>query len=584
MKRLLSGNEAIALGAYESGVRVASAYPGTPSTEILERLAEYEGVYAEWAPNEKVALDVGIGAAYVGARALVAMKHVGLNVAADSLFYSVYTGLVGGLVVVTADDPGMHSSQNEQDNRNYAKFAKLPVLEPSDSQEARDFVGLAFEISERFMCPVLLRITTRIAHSKSLVDQTPLATGRREHRPTFQHLKDDPARYVMIPANARQRHIVVEDRLCQLAEYADTLPCNVVENGDKDLGIITSGIAYQYAREVFPNASILKLGMTYPLARRRILDFAASVGRVIVVEELDPFLEEQLRLMGVEVEGKSFLPNIGELNVDRVREAAASVGLIQATEEAEVADLDVCLPGRPPVLCPGCGHRGVFYVLHKLKVAVMGDIGCYGLGVVPPLSAIHTCGCMGAGIGTLHGALKAGAAEPAVAVIGDSTFFHSGIAPLINTVYNASPAVTIILDNRTTAMTGHQDHPATGVTLQGRQTVAVDIESLVRAIGIREVHVVDPYDLRATERAVRAALTANEPAVVIAQRRCVLAERAKGNPLIVDQERCNGCGLCQRLGCPAIVKERNTVRVDDVQCVGCGLCAQVCTRKAVRER
>ena len=628
MKSLLSGNEAIALGAHSSGVSVASAYPGTPSTEILERLARCDGVYAEWAPNEKVALDVGIGAAYAGARALVAMKHVGLNVAADALFYAGYTGVPGGLVIVVADDPGMHSSQNEQDSRHYARFAKLPMLEPSDSQEAYDFVELGFEISERFGCPVLLRTTTRVAHSKSLVEmgrrnrtsddfgdipgpariaggqpQTPVnpldaclagdapdianrgvAPSGPPLAPTFDHVKGNPSRYVMVPANAKQRHVVVEERLEQLREYAERLDVNRIEAGDGELGVITGGIAYQYAREVFPKASFLKLGMSYPVPAKMIEQFAASVKRLVVVEELDPFFEEQVRLLGLDVEGKSFVPMVDELSVDAVKSGAIKVGLVPRTGEPDIAVPQVNFPKRPPVLCPGCGHRGLFYVLSKLKLAVMGDIGCYTVAVAPPLSAIHTTGCMGAGIGVLHGALKAGAEEPAVAVIGDSTFLHSGITPLLNVVYNQSPAVVIILDNSITAMTGHQDNPGTGRTLLGKETVEVDLEAVVRALGVQLVWKVDPYDLKATELAVKEALAAKAPAVIIAEHPCLLLERKGPNPLAINVERCNGCGLCQRLGCPALVKDGDVMRIDEVLCTGCALCQQVCARKAVVSR
>ena len=581
MRRVLYGNEAIALGAYQSGVKVASGYPGTPSSEILENLAEYEGVYAEWAPNEKVALDVAIGAAYAGARALATMKHVGLNVAADSLFYAVYTGVPGGLVIVTADDPSMHSSQNEQDNRHYAKFAKLPMLEPSDSQEAKDFVGLAFEISERFQCPVLLRITTRIAHSKSLVEVDSAPARREAPAPTFKHVMGDPSRFVMVPANARRRHVVVEERMRQLEDYAETFSANVVEEGGP-LGIITAGIAYQYAREAFPEASFLKLGMPYPLPKQMVLDFAARHDPILVVEELDPFLEEQVKLLGVKAQGKSFLPLLYEFSVDVVREGAAKAGLIAApaaSPDGEAAE--VKLPVRPPVLCPGCGHRGVFYTLNKLKAAVLGDIGCYSLGVAAPLSAMHTIGCMGASTGVLHGALKAGAPGPAVAVIGDSTFLHAGIPPLLNTVHNHSPSVTIILNNRITAMTGHQKNPTTGQSLQEETAPAVDLEALVRGLGVRQVSKVDPYDLRATEKAIKSALAAGEPAVVIAECTCVLRERQKRPPMVVDVERCKDCGLCLRLGCPAMSKGEDGVYIDELLCAGCGFCAQVCARKAV---
>ncbi len=587
MKRLLSGNEAIALGAYEGGTAVAAAYPGTPSTEILEHLAKYPGVYAEWTPNEKVALDVAVGAAYAGKRALAAMKHVGLNVAADSLFYASYTGVVGGLVIVTADDPGMYSSQNEQDNRNYAKFAKLPMLEPSDSQEARDFVKLAFALSEEFATPVLLRSTTRVAHSYSVVDvpqgeaALPLASTDKLPYPR------DQARYVMIPGNARRRHPIVEERLVKLTEYAETFVGNRVEAGNRRLGIISGGIAYQYAREVFPEASFLKLGMSYPLPRRLIQDFAGQVEKVIVLEDLDPFWEEQVRLLGVACEGKRYFPMIGEFNPDVVRAGAVKAGLLPASEAAEPRDLGFQptafpLPGRPPVLCPGCGHRGVLYVLKKLKVVVNGDIGCYTLGVIPPLSAMDSSGCMGASIGVAHGVERAGAQERAVAVIGDSTFFHSGIAPLINVFYNQGTAATFILDNQITAMTGHQDHPGTGKTLQNVETVKVDLEKLVRGIGIEDVYVVDAYDLKAVEQAARVALAGKRPAVVIARRPCALMVKAKGPELVVNAERCNGCALCLRTGCPALIRvSEKLVRIDPLLCTGCAVCQQVCARGAI---
>jgi len=584
LRKVLYGNEAIALGAYQGGVRVASGYPGTPSSEILENLARYEGVYAEWAPNEKVGLDVAIGAAYAGTRALATMKHVGLNVAADSLFYAVYTGVIGGLVIVTADDPGMHSSQNEQDNRHYARFAKLPLLEPSDSQEAKDFVILGFEISERFQCPVLLRTTTRIAHSKSLVEvEDALLPTRETAMPTFKHVLSDPGRYAMVPANARRRHVVVEERLRRLGEYAETCPVNVVEEGGS-LGIITSGISYQYAREAFPTASFLKLGMPYPLPRRMVLDFAAKHNPLLVVEELDPFLEEQVKLLGVEVQGKRYFPLLDEFNADIVRAGAAKAGLAAEPDGRTESAPSVTLPVRPPVLCPGCGHRGIFYILSKLKIAVMGDIGCYSLGVAAPLAAMHTIGCMGASTSVLHGALKAGAPEPAVAVIGDSTFLHSGIPPLLNTVHNASPSVTIILNNRITAMTGHQENPTTGRSLQSEEAPAVDLEAVVRALGVRQVFKVDPYDLKATEHTIECALAAREPAVIIAECACVLRERKQYTPLAIDKDRCRECGLCLRLGCPALVKGEESVIIDETLCTGCGLCSQVCARKAVIAR
>lgn len=578
MNKLLSGNEAIALGAYESGVKVAAAYPGTPSTEILENIAEYPGIWAEWSPNEKVALDVAIGAAYAGKRALASMKMVGVNVAADSLFYVAYTGLKGGLVIITADDPGMHSSQNEQDNRNYAKFAKVPMVEPSDSQECKDFVRLALEMSERFDTPVLLRTSTRIAHSQTPVkaEERSGPQGDSEPKPFYR----DPSKYVMVPAFARARHPIVEARLRDLAEFAETFEGNKIEWTSSDLGIITGGIAYQYAREVFRDASFLKLGMSYPLPERKIKDFAAKVKRVLVVEDLDPFWEEQIRLMGVEVEGKKYFPIIGEFSADVVRTGAVKAGL---AEQKDLQPVEIPrLPGRPPILCPGCRHRGIFYVLGRLKAVVNGDIGCYALGVNPPLSAVDTTGCMGASLGVVHGVNKAGIAERAVGVIGDSTFFHSGIAPLLNIVYNRGNSTSVILDNHTTAMTGHQEHPGTGKTLLGEPTMAVDIENVVRAIGVEDVTVIDPYDLKAVEAAFKAAFATDAPSVIIARGPCVLKTREKRGVILVDEERCNGCGLCLRVGCPGVIRVSDKlVQIDEMQCTGCTLCMQLCARKAM---
>ena len=602
MKRLLSGNAAIARGAWESGVQVAAAYPGTPSTEILEELARYPEVYSEWCPNEKVALDVAIGAAYAGSRAMAVMKHVGLNVAADAFFYASMTGLEAGLVIVSADDPSMHSSQNEQDNRRYAKFARVPCLEPTDSQEAKDLVGVALEVSERFDTPVMLRITTRIAHSYTVVE---LGPGRTEAREGPTEYRVDATKYVMVPANARKRHPVIEERIERLARFAEAFPYNRVEMGDRSLGIVTCGVAYQYAKEVFPQASILKLGMTYPLPQGMIADFASQVERLIVIEELDPFIEEEIRLMGIAVEGKSIFPICGELNPHIVRESAIEAGLLPQSARVEVREPEKGpLPGRPPILCPGCPHRGVFYVAKKLKLVVNGDIGCYTLAFLPPLSALHTCGCMGASIGVAHGANKAlntkdteetkgtkKAKKRNVAAIGDSTFFHTGMPALLNVAYNRGNTITIVLDNRTTAMTGHQDHPGTGRTLRGEETVAVKFEDLARAIGIEEVHVVDPYDLKEVEEALRACLAQDGPALIVARRECALLPEARERwmPLRVDEDRCNGCGLCFRVGCPALVKSqkldektrRPKAWIDPLLCTGCEICAQVCARKAI---
>jgi indolepyruvate ferredoxin oxidoreductase alpha subunit len=594
-KELFSGNAAVARGAYEAGVRVAAAYPGTPSTEILENLAHYDTVYSEWSPNEKVALDVAIGAAYAGSRAMAVMKHVGLNVAADAFFYASMTGLEAGLVIVCADDPNMYSSQNEQDNRNYCKFARVPCLEPSDSQEAKDLVGVALDISEQFDTPVMLRLTTRISHSDTIVD----LGERRAREPTETGEAPDStinrAKYVMVPGNARRRHPIVEERLAQIAEFANTFGYNRVEMGDTSLGIVADGVAYQYAREVFPNASFLKLGMTYPLPERTIRDFAARVDRLIVVEELDPFIEEGIRLMGIEVEGKSIFPLCGELDPSIVRQRSIAAGLLPepaAVVSTQPAPSDAApLPARPPLLCPGCPHRGMFVTTNKLKLVVNGDIGCYTLGFLPPLSALHTCGCMGASIGVAHGVSKAGIAQKHVAVIGDSTFFHTGMPALLNVAYNQSDTVVIILDNRTTAMTGHQQHPGTGKTLMDQPTYAVEFEELARAMGFQRVHTVDPCDLQESEAALRDCLEAEGPSVIVSRRECALlpAARRQWMALTVDVERCNGCGLCFQVGCPAIVKSeqidqrtgRAKAYIDPLLCTGCEVCAQVCARKAI---
>jgi indolepyruvate ferredoxin oxidoreductase alpha subunit len=588
MIKMLSGNEAVARGMWEAGVGVASAYPGTPSTEILENYAIFPNVYAEWAPNEKVAVDVAVGAAYAGRRGMAVMKHVGLNVAADSFMYASMTGLEAGLVIVTADDPAMHSSQNEQDNRTFAKFGRVPCLEPSDSQEAKDMVAAAFELSERFDTPVLLRLTTRICHSMSAVE-----LGERVELPAeVKPFPRNPAKYVMVPGNAVKRHPVIEQRIRDIAAFAETFPGNRVEPGDHSLGIVTCGVAYQYAKEIFPNASILRLGMTWPLPEKMIRKFAKSVKRLIVIEELDPFLEEAIRLMGIPCEGKSIFPITGEFDPRVVRESAVRAGLLPASASVPLPDLDPGpLPGRPPVLCPGCPHRPTFYILNKLKVPVNGDIGCYTLGLIPPLSAIHTCGCMGAGIGVAHGAAQAGSPERHVAVIGDSTFFHSGIPPLINAVYNQSPIVTVILDNRVTGMTGHQENPGTGRTLLGKETVRVELEPLVKACGVKHVQTVPAYDVKAIEKALKEYVKLDEPAVLIAVEPCALLPEARKRwvPLEVLADQCNGCTLCFRIGCPAILKsaeldektQRPKALIDAGICTGCEVCAQICPRDAI---
>ena len=590
LKRLLSGNEAVARGAWEAGVRVASGYPGTPSSEILENLARYDGLYAEWAPNEKVAVDVAIGAAYAGARALAVMKHVGLNVAADAFFYASMTGAEAGLLIVVADDPGMHSSQNEQDSRRYAQFARVPCLEPADSQEAKDLVALGLELSERFDTPVLLRTTTRIAHSSSLV-----ALGEPPAPSAAKAYRVDASKYVMVPANARRRHPVIEERITALSAWADEAPCNRLEWRGRRLGIVASGVAYQYAREVFPEASTLKLAMTYPIPAGLVRTLAAGVERLLVLEELDPFLEEQIRLLGIHTEGAAIFPRCGELDPTVVRESAIRAGILPAMDTAQQPTFTEngirSLPARPPVLCAGCPHRAVFYVLRKLNLVVNGDIGCYTLGYLPPLSALHTQGCMGASISVAHGVAQAGSPQQNVAVLGDSTFLHSGIPGLLNVAYNQGRTLTIILDNETTAMTGHQPHPATGRTLRGQETVRVDLAALARALGIAHVQTVDSYDLRAVEQAVRAALSAQAPAVIVAQRACALLPgvRPTWHALAIDPQRCNGCGRCFELGCPALSRSKQTAhngralaQIDPLQCTGCAVCAQVCARGAIK--
>ncbi len=592
MRRILSGNEALARGAWEAGVQVAAAYPGTPSTELLEELARFPGVYAEWSTNEKVALDVAVGAALAGRRSLAAMKHVGVNVAMDSLMYASYTGLEAGLVLVSADDPAMHSSQNEQDNRRLATFARIPCLEPSSSQECKDFMRLALDLSERFDTPVLVRTTTRINHSSGVVE----LADRVELAPRREKFPRNAEKYVMVPANARQRHPVVEQRLLDLKAWADTpqAPNHIIWRG-KEVGVVTAGVAFQYAREVLPEASVLKLGMSFPLPEQLVRQFAAQVKRLVVLEELDPVIEEQIKLLGVACEGKSIFPLCGELDPTVVRERAHAAGLPVDRPPVEVPLLPKpVLPGRPPVLCPGCPHRSVFALLAKKKVPVSGDIGCYTLGYQPPLSALHFCGCMGASIGVAHGAAKAGVKERMVAVLGDSTFFHTGLAALANVAYNRSNVLTIILDNRTTGMTGHQPNPATGLTLQGQEVPVLDFEAVARAFGIQQVATVEAYDTEALERAFMQLMAINEPAVLVARHACALLpeERKRWVPLSVVEEKCTGCGVCFRIGCPALMKsdelDPNTHKplalIDPDLCTGCEVCAQLCPHEAIITR
>ena len=575
MKTLMLGNEAVARGLYEAGCAVVSSYPGTPSTEITEAAAKYPEIYAEWAPNEKVAMETAFGASLAGKRSFCGMKHVGLNVAADPLFTIAYTGVNAGMIIGVADDAGMHSSQNEQDSRHYAKAAKLPMLEPADSAEALAFARLAYELSERFDTPVLLKMCTRVSHSQSVVE-----TGERAEPAPVPYEKK-AAKYIMMPGNAKQRHPVVEQRTQDLIAYAETTPLNRVEEGaDRRIGIITSSTSYQYVKEVcgdrFP---VLKLGMIWPLPEQKVRDFAATVDLLTVVEELDGFIEEHCRNLGLALAGKDYFPPIGELSQNLVAE---KLGVVPDAGKA----LDEHIPPRPPVMCAGCPHRGLFYTLNKLKLTVLGDIGCYTLGAVPPLAAIDSTICMGASVSGLHGFLKASGGEMdgrTVAVIGDSTFMHSGITGLVNIAYNESNATVIILDNSITGMTGHQQNPTTGFNLKGDPCTKIDLESLCRAVGIRRVRVVDPYDLRECEEAIKEELAAPEASVVISRRPCALLKYVKHKaPLTVDAAKCVGCKACMRIGCPAISVRDGKAGVDATLCVGCGVCQQLCKFDALQ--
>ena len=586
MKVLMSGNEAIARGAYEAGVRFAAAYPGTPSTEILEEFSKYEGVYAEWSPNEKVAVEVTIGAALAGEKALAVMKHVGVNVAADPIFTVSYTGINGSLVIVSADDPSLHSSQNEQDNRNYARFAKIPMLEPADAREAKEYIKLAFAISEKFDTPVFLRSTTRVAHSKAVV--TLAEPEKYKDRTGFTY---NAEKYVMVPVNARTQRVEVEKRQQALKVFVETFPENKMEINNPDVGIITAGMPYNYAKEVFPNYSYLKLGMVYPLPEKLIREFASKVKKIYVVEELDPFLEEQIKAMGIKVIGKEIFPYTLEFDPGIIKNA------IEKNSQGTVSPYKENLSPRPPNLCPGCPHRGLFYALKKHKVYVHGDIGCYTLSYMKPLEGLHSCICMGASIGMAHGmskAMKEKGKGKVVGVIGDSTFLHSGITSLLNMAYNNSDALIIILDNSTTAMTGMQEHPGTGYTLMGKEAKKVNLKVLISALGIDNIKVIDPLDQRATKSAIKEELVKDGPSVIIAQRPCALFKRAntKAKPALkVDPDKCEGCKACLGLNCPPISWKKGVTKegskrkgisfIDENICNGCGLCAQVCKFGAV---
>ena len=576
MKKLMLGNEAVARGIYEAGATVVSSYPGTPSTEVTEFIAKlYDEIYCEWACNEKVATEVAIGASFGGARSMTAMKHVGLNVAADPLYTASYTGVNGGFVAVVADDPGLHSSQNEQDTRNHGKAAKIPVIEPSDSEECKEFARMAFDFSEQFDTPVILRLTTRVAHSQSLVEEG----ERLDYK--LKDVEKNPDKYVMMPAMAKKRHVIVEERCEKIAEYGYDCPFNKMEINDTKIGVITCGISYQYAKEALPDASFLKLGITYPISEKLVKEFASKVDKIYVIEELESFIEDYCKSIGVDVIGKEIFTRLGEYNPQMIKKAILGI------DGPESLTVDEQIPVRPPVMCPGCPHRGMYYVLKKLKLKVCGDIGCYTLGALAPLSSLYYCVCMGAGIGMAHGMEKARGAEfteKLVAVIGDSTFIHSGITGLIDVVYNKGVSTVIILDNSITGMTGHQQNPTTGYTIRGEETRNVDLVKLANAVGIERVVVADPFDLENFEKVVREETAAKEPSVIISQRPCALLKTVNyGAPCIIDEDKCKNCKMCMGLGCPAISVVDGKITIDASQCNGCTLCMNVCKFGAIRK-
>ena len=572
-KKIMLGNEAIARGAFEAGVKVSSAYPGTPSTEISENIVKYPEIYAEWAPNEKVAMEVAIGASISGVRAMASMKHVGVNVAADPLYTISYCGVNGGLVLVAADDPGLYSSQNEQDTRCVARAAMVPVLEPSDSQEAKDFMKYAFDLSEKYDTPVILRTTTRLAHSQGQV------TLEDRCEPIDMEYTRNPAKYVMMPGNAKPRHVYVEQRLKAMAEDGCTMPINKMEIKDTKIGFITSGIAYQYVKEVCPDASVLKLGMVHPLPKKLIEEFASKVETLYIFEELEPVFEEQIKAWGIPCIGKEIFTVQGEYSANMLRKAVLKEEVSSKTP-AQV-------PARPPILCPGCPHRSVFSVLNKLKIHAAGDIGCYTLGAVAPLSVVDTTICMGASISTLHGMEKAKGKDYIknwVAVIGDSTFMHTGVNSLINMVYNQGTGTVMILDNSTTGMTGHQDHAATGKTLMGEEVLAINIPELCRSLGIKNVIEVSAFDTAELERVVKEEVAKDEVSVIITKAPCVLLSKQKTKVCRPLPEKCKKCGMCLRPGCPALTKNPDgTITIDTTMCNGCGLCAGLCKFDAIEQ-
>lgn len=576
MKKLMLGNAAVARGAYEAGVRVVSSYPGTPSTEITESIVQYDDVYAEWAPNEKVAAEAAIGASIGGARAMSCMKHVGLNVMADPVFTVSYTGVNGGLLFCVADDPGMHSSQNEQDSRHYAKASKIMMLEPSDSEECKEYTRRAFELSEQFDTPVFLRLSTRVSHSQSLVE-----LGERKDDELKPYEKNI-AKYVMMPGNAIKQHVVVEERMKKLEEFSEGCEFNTVEDNKSDIGVITSGISYMYSKEALGDkVNYLKLGMVYPLPSKLIRDFAAKCKKVYVTEELDPFIEEHCKALGIDVVGKDEFTLLGEYTPHMIKK------VILGEDAPESTALPESIPVRPPVMCAGCPHRATFFVLKKLGLTVSGDIGCYTLGAVAPLQSVDTTICMGASVSAAHGMAKARGKEfnrKLVSVIGDSTFMHSGITGLIDIVYNKGASTVIILDNSITGMTGHQENPTTGYTIRGEETKGVNLLTLCKAVGVDSVRVCDPFNLKEFEKVVKEETEKDEPSVIIAQRPCALLKRVKYTGHCEINDKCRKCKLCMKLGCPAISENGGTVKIDMTQCNGCGLCINVCPFGAIEKK
>ncbi|MEE0840593.1 MAG: indolepyruvate ferredoxin oxidoreductase subunit alpha [Acutalibacteraceae bacterium] len=572
MKKLMIGNSAVAAGLHDGGLAVVSSYPGTPSTEITEFLSKYDDLHSEWAPNEKVACEVAFGASLAGARSACAMKHVGLNVAADPLFTLSYTGVNGGMVICVADDPAMHSSQNEQDSRHYAIASKIPMLEPSDSQEAYDFAKSAFELSEKFDTPILLRMCTRIAHSQSVVETSEAVPA------VLKDYKKNPQKFIMMPGNAIKRHPVVEDRTKALSEFANDCMYNKAEYNGSDIGIITSGCSYLYVKEVLGNtANILKIGMPHPLPDKLIKEFASRVKKLYIIEELDPIIENHVKALGIDCIGKELFSILGEFSQSTIAKAFGK-------EDKYSVSADSIIPPRPPMMCAGCPHRGMFYTLSKNKITVMGDIGCYTLGAVAPLNALDSTLCMGASVSGLHGfnAARNDAERKSVAVIGDSTFMHSGMTGLVNIAYNATNSTVIILDNSITGMTGHQQNPTTGFNIKGDPAAKVDLEALCKALGINRVRVVDPYDLKACETAIKEELAIEEPSVIISRRPCVLLKSVKHEaPLTVNSDKCKSCKRCMGLGCPAISLKDGKAKIDNTLCVGCGVCKQLCAFDAI---